>query len=264
MEELKMYIPIIDDNNFIIKHYQYLFNKYWGKHIQVYFLGYTKPEFELDENIHFVSLAPKRNPSPKSWSNELIKYFESIDDEYFYFSLEDYLIIRPVNLELIEVCKEMLTPNIGRVELWNSMQFNPNRSRYTTIYKTHKGVVFNKMNQSAPTGAYRISSSNSIWNRRWFLKTLQNNWSVYDWELIGNGMHHNDGYDVISPLNIYTPSIVHALSSKFWGKKINTDAMSIEDKEKLKEMSEPSDRCTEFFEFKNFNQVINLKGYQPK
>ena len=66
MKELNMYIPVRDETNFMIKYYQYLFNKYWSSDIQVYFLGYKKPNIELEDNMHFVSLAPERDSSPKA------------------------------------------------------------------------------------------------------------------------------------------------------------------------------------------------------
>ena len=78
MSELNMYIPIRDETSFMIKYYQYLFNKYWGNHVHVYFLGYKPPEFKLDNNIHFISLADKREANPKAWSKPIIEFF-SID-----------------------------------------------------------------------------------------------------------------------------------------------------------------------------------------
>ena len=123
-----MYIPIRDETNYMIKYYQFLFNKYWGNHVEVNFLGYKKPNIILDKNVKFVSLADKRLPDASAWSAPLIDFFESIDDKYFYFSVEDLLIIRPVDLDLIEVCKKMMSPNVGRIDLWNSCQFDPPRS----------------------------------------------------------------------------------------------------------------------------------------
>ena len=142
MKNLNMYIPIRDETNFMIKYYQYLFNKYWGKHVQVYFLGYKRPDIDLDENIHFISLAEKRDPSPSAWSAPIIDFFESIEDDYFHFSLEDLLIIRPIDLHLIEACQEMMGPSIGRIDLWNSVQYDPCRRGWVEFYKEHSGVKF--------------------------------------------------------------------------------------------------------------------------
>ena len=262
MSKLKMYIPIRDENNFMIKFYQYLYNKFWGG-MDVYFLGYTNPDFQLEKNIHFISLAKKRDLSPKSWSTKLIDFFESINDEFFYFSLEDYLVIRPVNHNLLDTCEDLLTHTIGRIDLWNSVQLNRPNSLVETF--TYKGFRFATQSQNALPLDYRISSSNSIWNRNWLLKTLPRDWSTNDWEVKGNdGRNNNDSFEVLTTIDTWTPSVVHALSERCWGEKINIDGMYDNDIDKLKELSDVTDRCTEFFKFKEFNQVLNLKGYQPK
>jgi len=261
--KLNMYIPVRDETNYMINLYQYLFNKYWDDNIQVYFLGYSTPQFKLEKNIHFISLAEKRDPSPNSWSNGIIDYFESIEDEYFHFSLEDLLIIRPVDLELIERAKEMMGPSVGRIDLWNSVQFG---HRYLPqSVETHGGIVFAKEDQNPPPRVYRISCSNSIWNRKWFLKTLERDWSVHCWETKGNdGRNNNDGYDVLTTIDRWTPSVVHALSGKTWGNRVNIDGMLPDDRDELSRRAESMAIPIHFFEFKRFNQVINLRGYQPR
>ena len=237
-----MYIPVRDETNFMIKYYQYLFNKYWGKHVQVYFLGYKNPGIDLDENMHFISLADKRDPSPKSWSAPIIDFFESIDDDYFHFSLEDLLTIRPVDLQLIEACKEIMSPTVGRIDLWNSVQYDPNRRGWVDFYKEHSGVKFCKQKQNPPPRVYRISCSNSIWNRKWFLRTLERGWSTGDWETKANdGRNNNDGYDVLSTIDRWSPTIVHSLC-KHWRGKINISGMNPIDKKEIYEMSSEEEK----------------------
>jgi len=244
MKELNMYIPVRDETNFMIKYYQYLFNKYWGKHVQVYFLGYKKPDIKFDENMHFVSLAETRAPEPTAWSAPIIDFFESIDDEYFYFSMEDLLIIRPVDLELIEICKEMMSPSVGRIDLWNSIQYDPNRKPWIEFYKEHRGVKFLKMFSNAAPNAYRVSASNSIWNRKWFLKTLERGWSSGDWEVKANdGRNSNDGYKVLSTIDRWTPTVVHSLS-RFWKGTNNIYGMFKEDVSEFLKMSNEEEKKT--------------------
>ena len=261
-----MYIPVRDETSFMIKYYQYLFNKYWGNHIDVYFLGYKKPDVKLDKNIHFISLSEKRDPSPNAWSNNLIDYFESINDKYFYFSLEDLLIIRPVDLGLIEACKDIMDDTVGRIDLWNSVQFDIGRRGHVSYYKTHMGVKFLIENQNPPPSVYRVSCSNSIWNRNWFLKTLERNFSPGNFETAANdGRNNNDGFDVLSTIDRWTPSVVHSLGQR-WGGKINVKGMLDEDVQHLLSMSSEKEK-EDFIDITTtipgFNQTINLAGYQP-
>lgn len=261
MSKLKMYIPIRDETLHMIKIFQYLYNKYWNNDMQVYFLGYKKPDFDLDRNIHFISLADKRDSHSSNWSNGIIDFFSKIDDKFFYFSLEDFLVIRPVDLELLNICEEMLDDNIGRIDLWNSVQFDPNRKPYLSLYREHRGVAFVKESQNAGPLCFRISCSNAIWNKKWFLKTLERNWSPIHWEGLANdGRHNNDGFDVISPINRWTPSVVHAFSAN-WSGRFNIDGMYPEDLEVVKNLYDGNQN--DFFVFNLYNQVLNLEGYQP-
>lgn len=262
MRKFKIYIPVRDETSYMINIFQYLYNKYWGD-AQVNFLGYARPNFDLDDNISFISLADRRDPNPRSWSNYLIDYFQSINDEYFYFSLEDLLVIRPVDLELLDICEEMMSPSVGRIDLWNSVQFDPGRRGMLSHYAFHKGVQFVREHPFSPPCVYKISCSNSIWNRAWFLKTLERDWSTFDWETKGNDGRNNDGFEVLSPINRWTPSVVHSLSGKTWGNSINVDGMFDVDKKRVAELLSEMGLSYNLIEYKDANQVINLQGYQP-
>jgi len=55
VKDFKMYIPVRDETNYMIKYYQYLFNRYWGDHVKVCFLGYKKP-YGNENYAHVVNL----------------------------------------------------------------------------------------------------------------------------------------------------------------------------------------------------------------
>mgnify|MGYP001461950920 CR=1 FL=1 len=265
MKKLNMYIPVRDQTTFMIKYYQYLFNKYWSTDMNVYYLGYKVPDVKLEKNHHFISLAESRPPEPKGWSTKIVDFMQSIDDEFFHFQMEDQLIIRPVDLELIDACEDILDQSIGRIDLCNSVQYDPGRRGYVHFYKEHKGVRFLVEDQNPPGSVYRVSCSNSIWNRNWFLKTLEKNFSTTDWEVAANdGRNNNDGYDVLSTINRWTPAIVHSLS-RYWNDKINLQGMLEEDVLKFKEMS--SEEEISRFKYDAYpsdgSSVVNLEGYQP-
>ena len=262
MSSLRMYIPIRDETNFMIKYYQYLYNEYWQNGPDVYFLGYKKPESKLDKNVHFISLADKRDPSPKAWSNNLIDYFEAIDEEFFYFSMEDQLIIRPVDTAVTLACEKAIDQNIGRVDMSNSVQFDPARSGWVRPFKEIDGVKFLIQHQSPPPNVYRVSCSNSIWNRKWFLKTLERNWSTYDWETLANdGRNNNDGYDVISTVDRWAPPLVHSLC-KHWRGLINIDGLLPKDEQKLIELSTETEK-EKLVKITWIDTITNLEGHYP-
>ena len=135
-----------------------------------------------------------------------------------------------------------MSPKIGRIDLWNSCQFDPGRRGWVEYYKEVEGVEFLIQSQNPPPSVYRISCSNSIWNRKWFLKTLERGWSPGDWETKANdGRNNNDGFDVLSTIDRWTPTVVHSLC-KHWRGKINLYGMLEHDREKIYDMSNEEEK----------------------
>ena len=249
---MKIYISTYDDNEFFLKYFQYFFNKYWGSHMSVVFLGFKKPDITLDENFTFVSLSNKREGGVNNWSTYLMDYFSSIDDEYFIFGLDDFLIVREVNLELFNSCVEIMDKTIGRIDL-QPLQHARDK-KYLSHYKTHNGFEFIKLSQKGNKGdnLYRASCAFSIWNKEWFLKTLKKNWSPWDWEIQSNdGRHDNDSFDVVATKDQWCIRKTEGLSER-WAGKINVKAIREEDKENMRKLMLPTDRITTFF---NNNEI---------
>ena len=69
-----LYIPTCDSNSFVLKYFQYFFNKYWGNHINVKILGFNKPNVKFDKNIEFISLGTEQIGGANGWSNYLIDF----------------------------------------------------------------------------------------------------------------------------------------------------------------------------------------------
>ena len=51
-----IYIPICDQNLWILKVYFHLFRKFWGDDQKVVVLGFSEPDFDIPDNFTFVSL----------------------------------------------------------------------------------------------------------------------------------------------------------------------------------------------------------------
>jgi len=72
--------------------------------------GYALPNFKLDDNFEFISMAQEEYPASE-WSNSLIQALEFIDTKYVLIMLEDYWINRPVDVQKIETCFEYIKTN---------------------------------------------------------------------------------------------------------------------------------------------------------
>jgi hypothetical protein len=231
---------------FVIKYFQYFFNKYWGKHMKVKVLGFSKPNFDLEENFEFISMGSEQVGGVKGWSNYLIDYFSSIDDEYFVKGLDDFMIARPVDEEVFKTCLELLSPEIGRIDLQPSLQYSRS-SQHVYPYTEKNDIKFLSLVDSGHGhNLYQNAAAFSIWNRQWFLKNIRRDWSPWDWEITGSmSLADGDGYKVLGTVDRWAVRKLEILSSQ-WSDIINVRGIREEDLEMMKKLQISTDRLTKF------------------
>ena len=250
--DLNVYIPTCDANMFIVKYFQYFFNKYWSDQTKVKILGFNKPSFDLQDNFEFVSLDSKQAGGASGWSNYMIDYFSSINDNNFVFGIEDFAIVRPLDKLAFESCVESLGDEIGRIDLQCSMQFARHPSQVSP-YESKNEIQFLELKQNAP---YRVAGAFSIWNKSWFLKNMRRDWSPWDWETMGSDLSNNDGYKVIGTKDRWAVKKVEMISDRGWPGIINTRGIRREDVDVMRSL------CSQFDRVNNLSDVNDERwGY---
>ena len=123
---MNIYILTSDKSIKIIEGLQYCINKYWKPNPKVVILGYKKqPSFKLDKNFKFISLGKDRGASHVG--EDLIKFFNSIEDKHFIFSVDDFFPIREVNIDILNHLEDkMIKDNISRIALYDQVSDKPN------------------------------------------------------------------------------------------------------------------------------------------
>ena len=243
---ITVYITTCDANMFVLKYFQYFFNKYWGKHMKVKILGFNHPDFPLADNFEFISLGTEQIGGASGWSNYLIDYFNNIDDEFILFGIDDFMIARPVDEEAYHTCLALLDNKTGRIDLQCSLQYARN-PQHTMPYKTKNGIDFLVMAQSVPgVNLYQNSGAFSIWNRKWFLKNIQNNWSPWDWETKGSSLANNDGFNIAGAVNRWPIRKLELLSNVGWPGVLNVRGIRDEDLDEMKKLRGINDRVRQF------------------
>jgi len=235
---MKVYIPTCDSNAFILKYFQYFFNKYWSPDIEVKVLGFQKPNFELHQNFEFISLDERQAGGARGWSNYMIDYFSSIEDSNFVFGIEDFAIARPVDITALNACVDSISDDVGRIDLQCSMQYARHPSEVVP-YQSKNGVEFLELKQD---GSYRVAGAFSIWNRSWFLKNMRRDWSPWDWEMSGSKLSINDGYRVIGTKDRWSIKKIEMISDRGWPGIINTRGIRAEDVRAMKSFCSQFDR----------------------
>ena len=133
--KIKLYIPTCDKYNWLIQPFAYTFNKFWSEDIEVVYLGYTNPNFELPNNFKFVSLG--ENDSLENWSTDLRNYFNSINDEWLMMTVDDSMLTSRTDSKLYDLALDYLQKTdrkIGRFGLERDLV-----TREHQHWDTHKG-----------------------------------------------------------------------------------------------------------------------------
>lgn len=257
---INIHISTCDSNMFIIKYFQYFFNKYWSKNINVKILGFSEPDFKLEPNFEFISLGKQQIGGAKGWSNYLIDYFSNIEDEYFIFGLDDFMIARPVNQDSLNSCFNLIkyaknnNIPIGRIDLQCSLQYARDRDMIEPFIEFEKYKFIKLINHSCGRLLYKNAAAFSIWNKEWFLKNIRRDWTPWQWESIGSNLADGDGYNVIGVVNHWPIKKVELLSSH-WSDTINVRGLRLADVEEIKKLSNKTDRIV------NFKPILDEKWY---
>lgn len=260
MKNINVYITTCDSNIFVVKYFQYFFNKYWGKHMKVKILGFNPPDFDLEENFEFISLGTEQVNGAKGWSNYLIDFFSSIDDEHFIFGIDDFVIARPVDLELYETAVSLLDDRIGRIDL-QPLQ-HAREPRHLQMFTEKNGIQFIRLVDSGKgINLYQNSGAFSIWNRKWFLKNIRRDWSPWDWEVTGSlNLADGDGHYVVGSKDRWTIKKLELLSDRSWPNLLNVRGIRNEDLEVMNSLKKTTDRVTNFVPIMRDDLYYNVPG----
>lgn len=215
---MNIYISTSDKGIHIVEAFQYLFNKYWGGQQPVTILGYAAPQFGLAPNFKFISLGQDKGPRV---CGDLLDFFSDVENEHFIWSVDDQVIIRPLDWQLYELLGDTITADarVGRASLvGNVAEHEP--PAHTTL-QGYNG--FDLIEQSQ-TDVYRLSAIWSIWRKEYFLKYLKPDMNLWEWETRDHA--NNDSWHIlatsgryaVTTAHIYVAGKLHPNSFKSWDK----------------------------------------------
>ena len=174
----------------------YLFNKFWPYKQQVKILGYAVPQMKLPDNFEFISLGTQRGPS--YWSDDMIDYYSSCNNQYIYQIWEDCLIAKPVNNKILKLVEEVaaIDKNFFKFNLTADVSTRPH-----TVLKSGKSADLILAGQNT---RYRLSTQHCVWDRELFLQKLEKGQTPWQFEL-------NDQASLNDGLNIYSTKREYAI-----------------------------------------------------
>lgn len=207
---MKIYIPICDIYINGIEALKYTIDKYWSKDLDITLLGYQKPKYDIG-NWKFISLGTDRGP--EYFSEDMYNFFNKIDDKFFIYLTEDWLILKKVNVELLDILIDQLDDNVGRIGLTKDIECRIVYSASTsTTYEgyIHVDTINNyEIIELKYNANYRISLLASIWNREYFLMNLIDKHSPWSFEAEQSEKAMNDNYRILGSKDEYVLNFCH-------------------------------------------------------
>ena len=180
---MKILVSTSDKYSHLLVPYTTLFNKYWPGQ-EVVFLGYNDLNIpKLPDNFNFVSLGKQAN---SSWSSPLIPYINSLEDEYFIFTMEDMMLVDYVDIEKMKLLENEVSSGAAQKAILDT-----HLNVYSRDYK--HGLV-----QIKPDAPYRTTLIPSIWKKEYFLKYLRPNFTAWDFEIKNMLESKKDGANIVS------------------------------------------------------------------
>lgn len=214
-----------DKNCWATVPFAHQFNKYWYKKETVDVVGNKLPRRKLPDNFNFVSIG---DYPVQRWTNQLIDYLNSIEDDLFIFFLEDYWLKTAVDEVCIKAMYEyaQTLPNLLRIDL------TADRAQHRTAYKYHEYFGYDIIRTKQPT-PYQMSYQAGIGNRNNLLKVLTANRNAWQSEIQGS-KELPDDYLVLGTL-ANPVSYVPVLRRNKKGVQ-NFDRFTVEDQHELIKM----------------------------
>lgn len=171
---------VITSNEYLwaLRPFSYLFNIYWSELQEVVIAGFHRPRFVMPSNFRFFQIERYNYPKHQ-WSNALIKLLDNFqNDEHFVLMLEDYWLVRTVDLRGVAACFDYVRdhPGVLRMDLTSDRLYAG--GMYDVDYWGCYDII------ETPHGTpYQISLQAAIWKRSLLLKVLKENVSPWDFEV---------------------------------------------------------------------------------
>jgi hypothetical protein len=179
----RVFVTTNDRHLWILQAFAHLFNRYWSSQQPVVVAGYSQPGFELPGNFSFHQIAPENYPVEK-WSDGVMEFLGSVEDELFVWMLEDMLLLRTVDVEGVHSLAEYMQqhPEVIRIDLTTDRLYagaSPGQ-RPDYEYWGHRDLVW-----SEPTSPYHLSLQAAIWRREYLLHYMVKGETPWELEMEG-------------------------------------------------------------------------------
>lgn len=186
---MRIVVPVYNKRHWALQPFSILFNKYWGGPVDI--MCYSIPALKLPRNFNFVSVDPMDFPRDK-WADGMLLYLKNIEDDTVVILLEDYWLVRSVDVEGVSVLSRVIDNDVIRIDLTTDRLYASGMK--DVGYVGRYDIIEAKGSQ------YQSSLQAGIWNRKLLIELLESlpvkKHSAWDVELEGTQIIEERGYRV--------------------------------------------------------------------
>lgn len=167
--------------------FAHLFNKYWSPDQEVWVAGFTPPPFDLPSNFKFMSIGPQDDYPVTKWTDAILAFLDEMESlDVFPFFLEDYWLVRPVDLHAVQMLVDYMRDltYVARIDLTTD-RFYSDGPRYPLDIPHYGYCGYLDLIKSRPHSQYHCSLIAGLWRRTAMQRTLQPGWTPWQVELDG-------------------------------------------------------------------------------
>ena len=111
---MRIVVPVYNKRHWALQPFSILFNKYWGGPVDI--MCYSIPALKLPGNFNLVSVDPMDFPRDK-WADGMLLYLKNIEDDAVVILLEDYWLVRSVDVGRVSVLSRVVNNDVIRIDL---------------------------------------------------------------------------------------------------------------------------------------------------
>ncbi len=183
-----MQILVFTSNKYLdcLPPFAWLFNKYWGVNQEVVVCGYQKP-LMLPSNFQFFQIAAQEYPANR-WSDALIYTLQKKAQEIFLFLLEDYWLLRTVNVEGVKILKQYMQqhPKILKIDVATDRLYSNGGATFLFNQNTVDFASYLDLIETSAHTPYNMSLWGGLWRRDLLRKVLTPQETAQQVELQGS------------------------------------------------------------------------------
>jgi len=191
---MKIIIPTCDRYRNIIEANKFTMDKFGGSDLDVTVLGYKKPDFDMG-SWNFVSLGD--DTGAKNFTNDLWKFFDDFDDEFFIYGNDDIIAVDNLDMDLLVDMENTMINNPNVVKICLTSAAIKHYIDYR-VFENKKDFEYKEMPQNED---YRLSLHYGMWRTSYFKKYFS--LGINPWEFEMRDDAKNDGAIILGTIGRY-------------------------------------------------------------